>query len=101
MDSNPTLWLSSTADSCCQKFFGFKYDNCIGRYPPDNDDCNIKLFYPDWEGANAGCANDGKQNQSYIARHLLFECLYQWQSSHVLSPCMFARQNQALSPITC
>ena len=30
------------------------------RYPPDADDCNEMLFYPDWAGSNEGCANDGK-----------------------------------------
>ena len=67
MELNPTSWLSSTLDSCCQKFFGgYNYDICMGRYPPDHDDCNIMLFYPDWEGANAGCTNDGKQKVKVI-----------------------------------
>ena len=82
MELDPTSWLSSTVDSCCQKFFGgFNYDVCMGRYPPDHDDCNVMLFYPDWEGANEGCTNDGKQSQSYNyhARYLrrgVHACLY-------------------------
>lgn len=36
------------------------YDDCMGRYPPDHDDCNSMLFYPDWHGANKGCLDDGK-----------------------------------------
>ncbi len=62
MAVNPTDWLSSTMQACCQKFFGgFQYDKCMGRYPPDQDDCNVMLHYPDWNGANEGCASDGKQ----------------------------------------
>jgi hypothetical protein len=37
------------------------YDSCMGRYPPDHDDCNVMLFYPDWAGSNEGCIDDGKE----------------------------------------
>jgi len=61
MAVNPTQWLSSTMSACCKKFFGgYMYDACMGRYPPDHDDCNVMLFYPDWEGANILCVSDGK-----------------------------------------
>ena len=61
MAVNPTEWLSSTLDACCKKYFnGFLYDACTGRYPPDADDCITKLFYPDWNGSNEGCVDDGK-----------------------------------------
>jgi hypothetical protein len=61
MAVNPTDWLSSTMEACCKKFFGgYRYDACMGRYPPDSDDCNVMLFYPDWEGGNQGCTDDGK-----------------------------------------
>ncbi len=61
MAVNPTDWLSSTMEACCNRFFGgFMYDICMGRYPPDQDDCNTMLFYPDWNGSNKGCLDDGK-----------------------------------------
>ena len=61
MAINPTQWLSSSMSACCEKFFGgYMYDACMGRYPPDHDDCNVMLFYPDWEGANIFCVSDGK-----------------------------------------
>ena len=77
MELDPTSWLSSTVDSCCQKFFGgFNYDVCMGRYPPDHDDCNVMLWYPDWEGSNDGCTNNGKQKVIDNARCLrLGACL--------------------------
>eukprot|EP00984_Skeletonema_dohrnii_P023407 scaffold12503_cov128-Skeletonema_dohrnii-CCMP3373.AAC.4 len=60
MESNPTEWLSSSLDACCKKFFGgFLYKQCIGAWPPDADDCNLNLFYPDWSGANEKCVDDG------------------------------------------
>ncbi len=63
MELDPVSWLSSSMESCCQKFFGgYHYDVCMGRYPPDHDDCNVMLFYPDWEGRNEGCVHDGKQS---------------------------------------
>jgi hypothetical protein len=61
MAVNPTQWLSSTMQACCKKYFsGYMYDACMGRYPPDHDDCNVMLYYPDWNGSNQGCVGDGK-----------------------------------------
>ena len=36
------------------------YPKCTGAHPPDADDCNVMLYYPDWNGANEGCVADGK-----------------------------------------
>ena len=59
MAADPTQWLSSTFEACCKKYFGwFMFDKCMGRYPPDNDDCITTLFYPDWNGSNEGCIDD-------------------------------------------
>ena len=63
MAVNPTQWLLSTKAACCKKYFGgYNYQDCMGRYPPGQDGCNSSsmLFYPDWHGANKGCADDGK-----------------------------------------
>ena len=31
---------------------GFRYKSCMQLYPPDHDDCNVMLWYPDfdWDG---------------------------------------------------
>ncbi len=61
MAVNPSEWLSSSMESCCKKFFsGYAYDSCMNRYPRDDGGCTPKLFYPDWEGGNEGCMDDGK-----------------------------------------
>ena len=61
MAVNPSQWLSSTRETCCQKFFGgYQFDSCIGAYPKDDDDCILKLYYPDWAGSNEGCIADGR-----------------------------------------
>ena len=97
MELDPTSWLSSTVDSCCQKFFGgYNYDICMGRYPPDHDDCNIMLFYPDWEGVNDGCVHDGKQSQSdtiyiYCMHTFLFASMTEF-SRNMSSCILFAPQ---------
>jgi hypothetical protein len=63
------------------------YDDCMGRYPPDHDDCNVMLFYPDWEGTNKGCIDDGKEPYYMLSNHQYFlsnsreECckkFYEW-----------------------
>ena len=89
MAVNPTQWLSSTMQACCKKFFGgYNYDSCMGRYPPDHDDCNVMLYYPDWNGANKGCIDDGKQDivRIYFAHE--HAVLYQSLISHT---CLLAR----------
>lgn len=60
MAVNPGDWLTSSIKACCEKFFaGYMYEDCMGFYPPDHDDCNKALFYPDWSGSNEGCLGDG------------------------------------------
>ena len=85
---DPTTWLSSSKEVCCKKFFGgFLYENCLGLYPPDHDDCNEMLYYPDWGGKNTGCVNDGMEphymlvNHPYFLFNSLKECceqFYHW-----------------------
>ena len=88
MAVNPTEWLSSSMSACCKKFFaGYMYDSCIGRYPPDHDDCNVMLYYPDWEGTNKNCVDDGQEPYYMLSNHEYFlsntreECckkFYEW-----------------------
>ena len=85
---DPTQWLSSSMEACCKKFFGgYLYEDCLGRYPIDHDDCNVMLFYPDWEGTNKGCTDDGKEpyymlsNSEYFFSNTREECckkFYEW-----------------------
>ena len=74
MAVNPTQWLSSTMQACCKKYFsGYMYDACMGRYPTDHDDCNVMLYYPDWNGSNKGCLDDGKSACCFV--FLLIMCI--------------------------
>jgi hypothetical protein len=59
----------------------------MGRYPPDHDDCNVMLYYPDWNGANVGCIDDGQEpyymltNAQYFLSNTREECckkFYEW-----------------------
>mmetsp|Transcript_14874 Transcript_14874/g.24355 ORF Transcript_14874/g.24355 Transcript_14874/m.24355 type:complete len:387 (+) Transcript_14874:3-1163(+) len=88
MAVNPSQWLSSTMEACCNKFFsGYQFDSCMGRFPKNDDDCILKLYYPDWSGSNEGCIADGKEpyymlsNHGYFLSSTLEECcqnFYQW-----------------------
>eukprot|EP00984_Skeletonema_dohrnii_P029480 scaffold20142_cov80-Skeletonema_dohrnii-CCMP3373.AAC.3 len=88
MAVNPTEWLSSSMSACCKKFFGgYMYDSCMGRYPPDHDDCNTMLYYPNWGGTNEGCVDDGQEPYYMLSNHQYFlsntreECckkFYEW-----------------------
>ena len=59
----------------------------MGLYPPDFDDCNVGLWYPDWGGKNEGCNSDGKEpyymivHKDYYLYHTREECcrqFYEW-----------------------
>jgi len=58
MAANPRDYLSSSIIDCCSSYFGWIYDRCVGNLPGI---CARALFYPDWEGANQGCIDDGNE----------------------------------------
>lgn len=88
MAVNPTEWLTSSIEACCEKFHpGYAFEDCMGYYPPDHDDCNRALFYPDWSGSNEGCLGDGKEpyymtaNANFFLVDSLVKCCekyYNW-----------------------
>ena len=89
MTVNPTEWLSTTLQKCCDKYFsGYYYDQCLGKYPPTEGNCAQFLYYPDWHGSNEGCVDDGKEplymlsNKDYFLSNSLLECcekFYGWK----------------------
>ncbi|KAL9179689.1 hypothetical protein ACHAXT_008979 [Thalassiosira profunda] len=58
MSANPSWYLYSTLDDCCTTYFGWNYDGCMGDV---RGTCVKALFYPDWEGSNEGCVDDGNE----------------------------------------
>jgi hypothetical protein len=58
MSANPADYMSSTLDKCCNTFFGWNYDICMGLL---DDSCARALWYPDWDGENVGCTKDGEE----------------------------------------
>ena len=70
MAADPIQWLSSSLEACCKRWFSistYAYDKCLGRYPPDSDDCVTFLYYPDWQGKNEGCIDDGTSMTNMFA----------------------------------
>ena len=88
MAVHPKDWLSSSREACCKKFFGgYLYKHCMGLYPPNQDNCNEMLFYPDWNGSNKGCLADAQEpyymliNAEYYLSETREECcekFYEW-----------------------
>lgn len=58
MAANPNDYMSSTLASCCNTYFGWNYNVCMGLLPGF---CARALFYPDWEGSNTACVDDGNE----------------------------------------
>lgn len=60
MVKNPNMWLQDTLSDCCTKNYGWKMRECM------KGSSSSGLYYPDWEGSNNGCINDGKE-PNYMA----------------------------------
>ena len=61
MATNPTVWLFSSLTACCKSWFGgYAFKSCMGQDGTGNGICNERLYYPDWEGSNESCVDDGK-----------------------------------------
>jgi len=58
MSAAPGDHMHSTLDSCCSAYFGWNFNECSGNLPGI---CARSLFYPDWEGKNEGCIDDGNE----------------------------------------
>ncbi|KAK1734553.1 hypothetical protein QTG54_014801 [Skeletonema marinoi] len=58
MSINTADYMSSTLAACCNKWFSWDVDKCIGSHP---DDCTEHLYYPDWQGGSHKCVADGNE----------------------------------------
>jgi len=58
MTVNPSYYLSSTLDKCCSTYFSWNMPVCLNQL---RGICARALYYPDWDGANTGCIDDGNE----------------------------------------
>lgn len=58
MEANPSSHMQSTLAGCCATHFAWNYDACLGSLPGN---CARVLFYPDSNGADQGCVDDGNE----------------------------------------
>ena len=56
MSSNPTAWMLTSLNACCTRHFPWKLNECLGTSGVASG-----LYYPDWDGVNISCTNDGKE----------------------------------------
>lgn len=55
MVNNPTTWLYTTQESCCDRYFSYQKSDCMGTSAAA---AASGKFYPDWAGSNEGCLED-------------------------------------------
>jgi hypothetical protein len=67
MNHNKDHYLYNTQSECCDQFFGWDYNSCMGSVPssgsnpaPSKTSTSLR-WYPDWEGTNAKCLDDGHE----------------------------------------
>lgn len=58
MENNPSAWLYTTLEKCCQQHASWNQVECEGNHPQE---CATTLWYPDWQGTNLGCLRDGNE----------------------------------------
>ena len=64
-------WMKNTREECCEEFFEWEYNDCIGPLP-----ARVFKYYPDfnrgfWDGDEPYCLNDGKE-PSYMLNSLSY-----------------------------
>ena len=95
MSANPSWYLYSTLDDCCTTYFGWNYDGCMGNV---RGTCVKALFYPDWEGTNEGCVDDGNEPPYMRDNYVYYsECCRQWVLPRLVSFRCTAAFAQALT----
>lgn len=57
MMNSPELYMSSQKQDCCQQHYSWKYNECVGAKRTEN----AGKYYPDFDGADHVCVNDGLQ----------------------------------------
>ncbi len=55
-----TSFKYKTLAECCAKHYQWDWNSCMGTNAAIGPDGNF-LYYPDWEGDNKSCKNDGQQ----------------------------------------
>jgi hypothetical protein len=56
MNTNSHAFLFNTRQGCCQQFYSWDYNNCVGIV-----ETKSSLYYPDWTDSSHVCKNDRKQ----------------------------------------
>ncbi|EED86515.1 predicted protein [Thalassiosira pseudonana CCMP1335] len=57
MQLNPS-WTGSTLEDCCRRYYSWRYDDCMVEGGGTSN--TATLYYPNWEGSDHVCVNDGE-----------------------------------------
>eukprot|EP01082_Thalassiosira_pseudonana_P004230 g3727.t1 g3727 contig13:15864-17481(+) len=57
MQLNPS-WTGSTLEDCCKRYYSWRYDDCMVEGGGTSN--TATLYYPNWEGSDHVCVNDGE-----------------------------------------
>lgn len=60
IEDRDSIFKYKTLSECCAKHYQWDWNSCMGTNGAIGPD-GIALYYPDWEGDNKSCKNDGKQ----------------------------------------
>eukprot|EP01082_Thalassiosira_pseudonana_P005220 g4797.t1 g4797 contig17:57986-65940(-) len=100
MQLNPS-WTGSTLEDCCKRYYSWRYDDCMVEGGGTSN--TATLYYPNWEGSDHVCVNDGEA-PAYItqaASAFMFEDLedccekyYWWNMAECLGSAANAGSNK-------
>ena len=80
MQNNPSTYLSSQKQDCCQKHYSWDYNNCVGAKKTQN----FGKYYPDFDGTKHVCVNDGLQPMymDLSSAHWMYDTLKECCATH-------------------
>ena len=61
MRLRPEGYMFKTLADCCKKHYNWNYNGCVGIINIPGIPVGSGLYYPDWEGEDKGCKNDGDE----------------------------------------
>ncbi|EJK65972.1 hypothetical protein THAOC_13128 [Thalassiosira oceanica] len=62
MTLDESTWMLATLNDCCERYYGWMLNECKGT----SGGAPSGLWYPDWEGSDDTCKNDGNEPE-YMA----------------------------------
>ena len=84
MNSAPEVWMKTSLEECCDTYYGWRKDECIGG-PTGTSNAVESGFYPDWDSSETRCLNSTETAMT-VPEYMLEES-GKWLANNIESCC--------------